>query len=191
MANKEIKKSDELTAVFIAKDLCQQFFNELTTAIKNSIQNFRGEITSSAWDLAMDPTNHLARQSMDYYSGKRDAFYELSDRIKKEYGLATQILSYDTNKAYEMCEKIRHQKNEDVERIFPENNFRGRSTYIKVHRIKGQLADLLEAYGNYAFELGRKYEKHGLAKEDIEEYNPQELAKLCVESFIPEEYQNL
>ena len=100
-------------------------------------------------------------------------------------------MSDGTNKAYEMSEKIRHQKNEDVEKIFPENHFRGRSTYMKVHRIKGQLADLLEAYGNYAFELGRKYEKHGLTEEDIEDYNPQELANLCVEKFIPEEYQNL
>ena len=191
MTNKEILKTNELTAVFIAKDLCHQFFNELTTAIKNSIRNFSSTIYQSDFEMIMDPTNRLAKKRLDYYSGKRDAFYELSDIIENEYKLATQLLTYDFNKACEMSEKIRHQKNEDVEKIFPEKDFRGTSMYMKVLRMKRQLADLLEAYGNYAFELGRKYEKHGLTKEDIEEYNPQELAKLCVESFIPEEYQNL
>lgn len=191
MENKEIRKSDELTAVFMAKDLCQQFFNELTTAIKNSIRNFDSAIYNAGFELLQNPKSTSARQTIDYYSGKKDAFVELSERFLKEYFLATQVLSNDINKAYEMSEKIRQQKNEDIENIFPENNIRGRRIYMKVNRIKGQLSDLLEAYGNYAFELGRKYEKHELKKEEIEEYNPQEMAKLCIETFIPEEYQDL
>jgi hypothetical protein len=134
---------------------------------------------------------------MHYYMGKADAFRELSGRIQKEYDLAGQDLKnyLDLTEKYSnwpefVYKTIKETKNIEVDRIFPDNDFRCRRVYDKVMRMKRQIAGLLECYGCEGFRLGKLYEKNMLKIKDVEDFEKNRLLNTCVEAFMPEDYRD-
>lgn len=200
----------EKEAYVLAKELYDGFFNQLTTALKYSIKNFEGAIDHT-------PTDDYKREKNAYYRGKCDAFREIAKRLEKEHELSGQSLNawlrYENqikssiddpelpgnktikevkkNWLYFVHQTIHKKKNQDVERIFPENKLVGKSIYHKISRLKGSIADLLEAYACNGFMLGRKYEYDymRMPHDESEYFDPQKFADLCIETFVPEEYQ--
>ena len=185
------ESSRELLAARIAEKLCRTFFDELTTAMTNSVRNF--EMASK---VATDPV------SMHYYKGKYDAFNEVAERLRKEYDPAMQPLS-STESTRRLCEDIRRKKNEDVDNAFPENKYRCTENYQEILRIKKRVADGLEIYAKEGFELGRRFERRmnntALVEllQDLlseigapEEFNARAFADAFDKAFIPKNHRD-
>ena len=184
---------NEMIAYKLAMELYKGFFNTLMEAVVASMGNF--EMAATYKKEGEDLVDRAYRSG--YYGGKLDAFRELADRIQKEYDLAGQ----DLKNYLELGEKysnwpdfvyktIKETKNIEVDRIFPDNDFRCRRVYDKVMRMKGQLANLLEYYACDGFRLGKLYEKNMLKIKDVEDFEKNRLLNACVEAFMPEDYRD-
>lgn len=196
---------EEKVAYELAMKMYDGFFNALMTAVENSIKNFE----------RADDNVHLTDKDIvekayasGYYNGKMDAFRDIARRLQKEHDLACQDLKnwFDVENKYDLEEvfataikdtwinfvyqTIKRQKNEEVDRIFPDGDFRGRRVYDKVMRMKGQLASLLEYYGWEGFQLGRKFENDTIKIGDAENFDPEKFAEVCIEKFVPEDYRD-
>lgn len=172
---KEYKESPEQLAVELAEKLYEDMFNELMTALKNSIKNFEGAM----WSSCDGPT-------IAYYQGKMHAFKELSERLVKEYYLVLNNQLHNDNVCYQMMLEIKERKNKELDKIFPDNKYRGTRFGDIVRRLKGKLADLLEGYGTRGFMLGLK--KGRGENIEYEKFDPVEFEKLCDDTFIGEKY---
>lgn len=195
---------DEYNAYILAKAMYDRFFNELMTSVVKSMENFKNA------QVKTKPDEHDIDTMCSnwYYQGKADAFREIVERLQKEHDLACQDLTNYLNlekcdgleEKFEKAVKntwimfvnriIKEQKNADVERILPEDDFRGRRVADKVRRIKAGLASLLEYYGWEGFQLGRKYESDRMKIEDVQDFDPKRFSDKCIETFIPEDYNN-
>lgn len=160
-------------ALPLALGLFKHFFNELTTATVNSIKNFEGAM----W------RNPGMVESVSYYKGKRDAFAELSKRIEKEYNLTVNNARYVNPK----CTSFQTVRDEDIEKVFPEREWRGRYEFNMCMMHRRALADLLEAYMQEGFRIGCRY-KESESKELIE-FNPVELTNACIEALVDPRYK--
>lgn len=159
-----MKKEDKLLGYYkylsvkLALKMYDTFAHELITALRN---------TSDIMGRMKWTSNCV--QKISYYSGKEDAFGEIADRVMKEYGLAKMGLEclneVDSEDFYDTYEKnrqlieyvidsIKRKKNEDVDRVFPEDRYRGSQFGREIIRKKGRIADMLEAYANEAFGIG-------------------------------------
>lgn len=197
---------EEKIAYELAMKMYDGFFNALMTAVKNSIKNFERADEAFKRDKDMDIVEKA--YASGYYNGKMDAFRELANRLQKEHDLACQDLKnwFDVENRHDIEEvfataikdtwinfvyqTIKRQKNEEVDRIFPDNDFKGRRVYDKIMRMKGQLASLLEYYGWEGFQLGRKFENDTIRIEDAENFDPEKFSKTCIEKFVPEDYRD-
>lgn len=197
---------EEKVAYELAMKMYDGFFNALMTAVENSIRNFERAADVVKMDINMDPVEKA--YASGYYNGKMDAFRELANRLQKEHDLACQDLKnwFDVENKYDIDEvfataikdtwinfvyqTIKRQKNEEVDRIFPDGDFRMRRVYDKVMRMKGQLASLLEYYGWEGFQLGRKFENDTIRIGDAENFDPEKFAGVCIEKFVPEDYRD-
>lgn len=195
---------DEYNSYILAKAMYDRFFNELMTAVVNSMENFKKA------QVKTKPDEHDIDTLCGnwYYQGKADAFREIGERLQKEHDLACQDLTNYLNlekgdgleEKFEKAVKntwimfvyriVKEQKNAEVERILPEDDFRGRRVADKVRRIKAGLASLLEYYGWEGFQLGRKYESDRIKIEDVQDFDPKRFSDKCIETFIPEDYNN-
>lgn len=190
---------NNMIAYKLAMELYKGFFNTLMEAVENSIKNF-DDAQLQCMKKKPDelPEDNLKRMmDMHYYKGKADAFRELSERIQKEYDLSGQDLKNYlelgekySNWPYFVYKTIKETKNIEVDRIFPDNDFRCRRVYDKVMRMKGQIANLLEYYGCEGFRLGKLYEKNMLKIKDVDDFEKNRLYNACVEAFIPEDYRD-
>lgn len=195
---------EEEVAYKLAKELYDGFFNELMTAVTNSMNNFENaQRPVQPGDVDSDTI-----RSNWYYQGKIDAFREIGKRLKKEHDLACQDLTNWLNfekgdgpdEKFEKAVKdtwiqfvnriIKEKKNTEVENILPEADFRGRRVADKVRRIKAGLANLLEYYGWEGFQLGRKYESDKIKIEDVQDFDPKKFSDKCIETFVPEDYRD-
>lgn len=157
----------EYFAVKLALKMYETFAKELITALSNTSNIFeRGKFQSTD------------SQAISYYAGKADAFGEIAERVQKEYSLAMRNLnnldynqddipekdinSIERNREVVHCimETIRQEKNNDTDRIFPEDKYIGSQFGRNVLRKKGYVADLLESYGKEGFHLGRIAQKN-------------------------------
>ncbi len=168
MSQEEFEK-----ALPLALGLFKRFFNELTTATTNSIKNFE----CAMW------RNPGMVESVSYYKGKRDAFAELSKRIEKEYYLTVNNASYIDPK----CTSFQTVRDEDVEKVFPEREWRGCHEYQQCMMHRRALADLLEAYMREGFRMGCRYQR-SQSEEDLE-FNPVELTEVCVGAMVDPRYR--
>lgn len=178
-------------AIKLAIDFYDNFYDTLMLAITNSVKNFEGGM----WG------NINSASNVYYYMGKRDAFNEVANRIRKEFNLAKQPLVYNQYKTIdEMMNGIRASKNRDVDKLFPDNIYRGRNGFREVERLKRNLACLFEYYAKEGFNFGRLYEgkrikrrKCRLRKHQplskVPEFNPMELYESLYEKFIPDYYK--
>ena len=172
MEEKDYKMSDNQVAIELAEKLYEKFFNELMTAMRNSIKNFE----SAMWSTCDG-------NAISYYQGKMHAFKEISERLVKEYNLVlNNNLHYDDS-----CEKmlydIKNRKNEEMEHIIPTNRYRGTDW---VMRLRGKFADLLEAFSSRAFMLGLKFGKN--ENKETDKFDPVSFEKLCNDRFVGEHY---
>lgn len=190
---------NEMEAYQLAMELYKGFFNTLMEAVENSIKNFNNAQLQCMKKKPDESQEDGLKRMMDmhYYKGKADAFRELSERIQKEYDLAGQDLKnyLDLTEKYSnwpefVYKTIKETKNVEVDRIFPDNDFRCRRVYDKVMRMKGQIANLLECYGCEGFRLGKLYEKNMLKIKDVEDFEKNRLFNACVEAFMPEDYRD-
>lgn len=160
-------------ASFMASEMYKDFFNALMTAIGNSMKNFEG----ACWRSALSDMRSAA-----YYAGKYDAFGEISQRLKKEYELAKwPIDNHDDNAIREIDERVR----KDIENMFPHKEWHSRIEYDKMIRFEKAMSQLLESYAREGFRLGKEVGKFGHAAAD---FNPDDFAELCRDTFIPEDY---
>jgi len=156
---------EELEQVLpVALEIYACFFNELTTAVRNSIANFEG---------AMWRTPDV--NAVSYYMGKRDAFREIAERLQKEYGMAANYAQY---REFERDFKL--VRDADVEKVFPEHDARGRMRYDVIMKHQRALGELLEHYFVEGFGIGCAI-KEG---KDIEEFNPDKFADVCIEHLV-------
>lgn len=157
----------------LALGLFKSFFNELTTATTNSIKNFEGAM----W------RNPGCVESVSYYKGKMDAFEELSERIEKEYSLTVNNARCIDPK----CTSFQTVRDDDVERVFPEREWRCRYEYQQCMMHRRALADLLEAYMKEGFLMGCRYQQS--QSEDDLEFNPVELTEVCIDALVDPRYR--
>lgn len=159
--NKEITSNYDAT--WLALNMYKTFAEELITYLSNTVKNLNAAI----W-LSNDPM---------YLKGKIDAFKILADIIANEYKLAKSDIAYsylttsekknqsifEKNTKEYLSElqhkKIKAEKNEEVDRLFPDNKYRGRGNYEKFFNMKGSIANLLEYYGVEGFRMGMLCEK--------------------------------
>ncbi len=175
MEEKDYKMTEEQIAVKLAEKLYENFFNELMTAMKNSIKNFEGAMWSSCDGPAIS-----------YYQGKMHAFKEISERLVKEYNLVlNNQLNYDSV-CQKMIDEIKYKKNEELDKVFPDYKYRGTRFGHIIMLLKGKLANLLEGYGSEGFRLGVIFGKN--EKKETEKFDPVSFEKLCNETFVGEEY---
>lgn len=176
MEEKDYKMSDNQVAIELAEKLYEKFFNELMTAMKNSIKNFE----SAMWSTCDGP-------AVSYYQGKMHAFKEISERLLKEYNLVlNNDLHYDAN-----CEKmlydIRNRKNEEMERVMPLDKYHGYGRFFdSIMRFRGKFADLLEAFSTRGFMLGLKFGRK--ENKETEKFDPVSFEELCNGKFVGEQY---
>lgn len=160
-------------ASFMASEMYKDFFNALMTAIGNSMKNFEG----ACWRSALSDMRGAA-----YYAGKYDAFGEISQRLKKEYELAKwPIDNHDDDALREIGERVR----KDVEKMFPQEEWHSRIEYNKMMRFERAMSELLESYAREGFRLGKEISKYGHVAGD---FNPEDFAELCRDTFIPKDY---
>lgn len=175
MEEEDYKMSDNQLATELAEKLYEDFFNELMTALENSVKNFE----SAMWSTCDG-------NAISYYQGKIHAFKEISRRLVKEYNLVlTNELKYNGN-CERILQEIKNRKNLEVDCLIPEYKYRGSRFHSLVMRFKGKLADLLEAFSSKAFLLGLKLGKTG--KPD--KFNPVTFEQLCDEKFVGEEFMD-
>lgn len=140
----------------LALDMYDDFFNQLTTAITNTLANWKG-----AMYYAQDPKTGL------YMRGKVEAFQEFLDRLEKERDLAKQeyqnIVDHESFRL--MHESIGFHKNLEVEGLFPDDKYRGSKEYWRIQQLKGRIADLLEGYAQEGFNTGVRYVKQKFLNE--------------------------
>lgn len=147
--NKEITSNYDAT--WLALNMYKTFAEELITYLSNTVKNLNAAIM-----LSDNPM---------YLKGKSDAFKQLVDIIANEYKLAKSDIAYsylttsekknqsifEKNTKEYLSElqhkKIKAEKNEEVDRLFPDNKYRGRGNYEKFFNMKGSIANLLEYYG--------------------------------------------
>ena len=146
--NDDLTAAEKREATILALEMYDTFASELLTALKN--------LKSIKDALCFKSVMESSPQERSYYEGQKDALEEVVDRIGKEYYLAKQKADYYKYDE-QVFKEIRFSKNMDVDKVINENSIRGRYQYPKVHRFKGKLADLLEAYGVQGFILGEKY----------------------------------
>lgn len=165
LTKEEIEK-----ALPVALEIYKGFFNELTTALKNSISNFEGAM----W-------NACDAKYITYYQGKRDAFNEISKRLHKEYLLAESFAAY--NPHIENNFKIARDK--DVEKAYPiceEMRSRDRNKAMMHRRA---LAELLEHYFMEGMAVG-----NALAKgSNGEEFKPEDFESTCIKHLVHPDFQ--
>ncbi len=162
---KENLTKEELEKVLpLALEIYTCFFNELTTAVRNSIANFDGAI----WQT-------LDVNAISYYMGKRDAFREIAERLQKEFGLAANYAHYHK---FERDFKI--ARDADIEKVFPSDDTRGRFNYNVIVRHQRALADLLEHYFLEGYGIGSAI-KEG---KNFKAFNPDEFTKDCIEHLV-------
>ena len=137
----------ELNATKLALEMYETFASELITVLTN-IAGIK-KVLETQCDYTMQA------QERDYYRGQADAFEEIKECIAKEYTLAKQRMSYPGGE--EAIRQIHNKKNIEVDRLLPENDIRGKHTYMKVSRFKRGLANLLEKFGVEGFILGKKF----------------------------------
>lgn len=161
--NKETTSNYDAT--WLALNMYKTFAEELITYLSNTVKNLNAAIM-----LGNNPKEM-------YLKGKSDAFKELVDIIAKEYKLAKSDCAYSylstsekkTQSIFEkntkeylfelQHKKIKAEKNEEVDRLFPDNKYRGRGNYEKFFNMKGSIANLLEYYGIEGFRMGMLCEK--------------------------------
>ena len=204
----------EYKAIQLALDMYDKFARELITALKN---------TSAIYNRGKWECGDV--QSYSYYQGKYDAFGEIAERVQKEYSLIKDNMDsmyfeqpyegkadghiMDRNKRMDLIDyimtSIRYRKNKDMDRILPDEQFRGRRGSHELWRFKGKMADLLEGYGMEGFRLGIINERK--CKEPVNEdilvdeyrevvdnakkdmvFEPDNFAKELAETVIPKEY---
>lgn len=145
----------------LALDMYDDFFNQLTTAVVNTLGNWKG-----AMKYIQDPKIGA------YMQGKVDAFKEFFDRLEKERDLAKQdceaLVSFEELR--KMHESIGFHKNLEVDELFPDDKFRGSPEYWKIQKLKGKIADLLEAYAQEGFNAGVRYVKKKFLDERFDKY---------------------
>lgn len=109
MEEKDYKMSDNQVAIELAEKLYEDFFNELMTALGNSIKNFE----SAMWSTCDG-------NAISYYQGKMHAFKEISERLVKEYNLVlTNELKYNGN-CERILREIKNRKNLELDCLIPE-----------------------------------------------------------------------
>lgn len=159
--NKEITSNYDAT--WLALNMYKTFAEELITYLSNTVKNLKAAIM-----LSDNPM---------YLKGKIDAFKQLVDIIANEYKLAKSDIAYsylttsekknqsifEKNTKEYLSElqhkKIKAEKNEEVDRLFPDNKYMGRGNYEKFFNMKGSIANLLEYYGVEGFRMGMLCEK--------------------------------
>lgn len=179
-------------SVKLAIDLFSTFYGNLMGAVVSSIRNFEGGMYGNIGNA----------NNVYYYMGKRDAFNEISERIRKEFDLARQPLvnGQQARTIYEIKERIRSAKNNDADTLFPDTIYRGRNGYNEVERLKRNLANLFECYAMEGFGFGRLYEGKRIKRRkcrlrkhqplsQVPEFNPMELYDAMYERFIPDNYK--
>lgn len=143
---------EDAKVVKLALDMYDDFFNQLTTAISNTLKNWTGAML-----YAEDPRTGL------YMRGKVDAFKEFLDRLEKERDLAKQEYQalLDHEEFRSVHESIHFHKNNEVDKLLPNDKYRGRGPleWQIFHRFKGRIADLLEGYAQEGFNTGIRYMK--------------------------------
>ena len=175
MEEKDYKMSDNQLAAELAEKLYEDFFNELMTALRNSVKNF---------ESAMWSTRDV--NAISYYQGKIHAFKEISERLVKEYNLVlNNELRYNGN-CERILQEIKNRKNLEVDCLIPEYKYRGSRFYDLAMRFKGKLADLLEAFSSKAFLLGLKL--GNTRKPD--KFDPVAFEQLCDEKFVGEQFMD-
>lgn len=147
--DKPAAERDEIKVAKLSLTMYDMFFNELTTAMGNTLHWWRqGQFSPSEGQTL-------------YYQGKVDAYREFLDRLEKERDLAKNSLEYCV--AYEdkdaIARSIKFHKNLEVDNLIPEEKYRGTREFDKILRFKGKIADLLEGYAHEGFQLGVRYVK--------------------------------
>lgn len=176
MEDKDYKMTEEQIAVKLAEKLYENFFNELMTAIRNSVKNFE----SARWSTC--DGNAIA-----YYQGKMHAFKEISERLEKEYHLVLNNFNYDSV-CYKMIDEIKCRTDKELDKVFPEYKYRGTKFGHILMLLKSKLANLLEGYCSEGFRLGVIFGKND--KKETEKFDPVSFEKLCNETFVGEKYIN-
>lgn len=139
----------ELDATKLALEMYETFASELLTALTN-IAGIKRALANVGYEL-----QELQPGEVSYRKGQADAFEEIKERIAKEYRLAEQRMNI--NGGEDALKAIKSKKNIEVDCLIPENDIRGKYTYMKVSRFKRGLADLLERFGVEGFILGKKF----------------------------------
>ena len=175
MEDKDYKMTEEQIAVKLAEKLYENFFNELMTALRNSVNNFE----NARWST-------FDGNAISYYQGKMHAFKEISERLMKEYHLVlNNQLNYE-HICHKMIDEIKYRTDKDLDKVFPDYKYRGTRFGDILMFLKGKLANLLEGYCSEGFRLGVIFEKND--KKEIEKFDPVSFEKLCNKTFIGEEY---
>lgn len=147
--DKPAAERDEIKVAKLSLTMYDMFFNELTTAMGNTLQ---------WWRLAQFSPSE--GQTL-YYQGKVDAFKEFLDRLEKERDLTKSSLEYGVLHE-DMCtiaRSIKFHKNMEVDDLLPDNKYRGTREYNRIQQLKGKIANLLEGYAHQGFQLGVRYMK--------------------------------
>ena len=172
---KDYETTDTQVAAELAEKLYEDFFNELMTALGNSVKNFEGAMRSTCDGNAIS-----------YYQGKMHAFNEISERLVKEYNLVlNNELRYNGN-CERILQEIKNRKNLEVDGLIPEYKYRGSRFYDVAMRFKGKLADILESFSSKAFLLGLKLGKTG----EPDKFNPVAFEQLCNDKFVGEKFMD-
>lgn len=137
----------------------QQFYNELMTALQNTIKNLKGALPFTS-------------KYTPYLEGRISGIKEVCERIEKEYQLAKQDVEYDIKQYQDSCRESEYayikfsvfdnmKKKEDsvVDMCFNDHKYRGTLEYEKVVRAKRNIVMMLDCVAREAFNLGIVYRK--------------------------------
>lgn len=149
----------ELNATKLALEMYETFASELLTSLTN-IAGIKRALANPDYEHMQ-----LRPNETNYYKGQVDAFEEIKERIAKEYTLAEQRMNYQGG--MDAFKAINQKKNIEVDTLIPDNDIRGKHTYMKVSRFKRGLADLLEKFGVEGFILGKKFSSVNWEKREI------------------------
>lgn len=146
----------KLNATKLALEMYETFASELITALTN-IAGIKRALGNKGYEQ-----QQLNPSEVHYYNGQADAFEEIKERIAKEYTLAKQRMTYQGG--MDAFKAINQKKNIEVDTLIPDNDIRGKHTYMKVSRFKRGLANLLERFGVEGFIMGEKYHKFDISE---------------------------
>ena len=140
---------DEIKVAKLSLTMYDMFFNELTTAMGNTLH---------WWRQAQFSPNEGHTL---YYQGKVDAYREFLDRLEKERDLAKSSLEYGVlhEDMDTIARSIKFHKNIEVDDLLPDDKYRGTREYNRIQQLKGKIANLLEGYAHQGFQLGVRYMK--------------------------------